>query len=84
MGGEFPRGLDEVGFSMEQTEKRNKIRKFIDEVIAEVKKVAWPKKRELYGATAVVLTVVILLSFGIGVVDAILGQLMQFIITLGT
>ncbi len=69
---------------MEQTPKKGKLSKFIEEVILELKKVSWPSKRELYGATTVVLVVVILLSIGVGVLDAILGQIMQFLIRIGT
>ncbi len=69
---------------MEQTKKTSKVRVFFDEVVAELKKVTWPGKRELYGATVVVLVVVIFLSIGVGVVDALLGKIMQLLILIGT
>ncbi|MCX7625288.1 MAG: preprotein translocase subunit SecE [Candidatus Sumerlaeaceae bacterium] len=70
---------------MEQstTTKRGKLRTFYDEVVAELKKVTWPSKRELYGATAVVITVIILLSVAVGIVDALLGKIMEKLIILG-
>lgn len=70
---------------MEQTTttKQSKLRTFYEEVVAELKKVTWPNKRELYGATAVVITVIILLSVAVGVVDAVLGKIMEKLIILG-
>lgn len=70
---------------MEQTTttKQSKLRAFYEEVVAELKKVTWPSKRELYGATAVVITVIILLSVAVGVVDAVLGKIMEKLIILG-
>jgi preprotein translocase subunit SecE len=69
---------------MEQTQKKqSKLRSFYEEVVAELKKVTWPNKRELYGATAVVITVIILLSVATGVVDAVLGKIMQKLIIFG-
>jgi len=69
---------------MEQTQKKqSKLRSFYEEVVAELKKVTWPSKRELYGATAVVITVIILLSVATGVVDAVLGKIMQKLIIFG-
>jgi preprotein translocase subunit SecE len=69
---------------MEQTQKKQtKLRSFYEEVVAELKKVTWPNKRELYGATAVVITVIILLSVATGVVDAVLGKIMQKLIIFG-
>lgn len=69
---------------MDSAKQGGKLRRFYNEVVVELKKVAWPSRRELYGATMVVLFVVLLLSLGIGVVDAILGQVMQLLIRLGT
>jgi preprotein translocase subunit SecE len=68
---------------MEQTKKTSKLRSFIEEVVTELKKVSWPGRRELYGATLVVLVVIVLISVGIGVVDALLGQIMQLLIRIG-
>jgi preprotein translocase subunit SecE len=69
---------------MEQTQKKqSKLRSFYEEVVAELKKVTWPSKRELYGGTAVVITVIILLSVATGVVDAVLGKIMQKLIIFG-
>jgi len=68
---------------MEQTKKTGKLRSFIEEVVTELKKVSWPSRRELYGATLVVLVVIVLISVGIGVVDALLGQIMQLLIRIG-
>jgi len=50
-----------------------KIRKFIDDVVVEMKKVSWPSMNELRGSTMVVIVTVIILSIFIGVVDRILN-----------
>jgi len=63
--------------------KKGRVRTFLDEVRSELRKVTWPTRRELYGATAVVITVTILLTMGIGVLDSILGFLMQLLISFG-
>ncbi|MGB9692367.1 MAG: preprotein translocase subunit SecE [Candidatus Sumerlaeaceae bacterium] len=69
---------------MEETKQKGKLRRFIDEVIVELKKVTWPSKRELYGATMVVITVIILLTIGVGVVDFLISRVMSLLIRIGT
>ncbi len=69
---------------MEETKKKGKLRRFIDEVIAELKKVTWPSKRELYGATMVVIAVVMILTVGVGVVDSLISRVMKLLILIGT
>jgi preprotein translocase subunit SecE len=50
-----------------------KARKFITDVIAEMKKVSWPTRNELRGSTLVVIVTVIIIAIFIGVVDRILS-----------
>ncbi|MDH4157853.1 MAG: preprotein translocase subunit SecE [candidate division Zixibacteria bacterium] len=49
-----------------------KIKKFLKEVLAELRKVTWPTKDELIGSTIVTIVVSIVVSVFIGVVDRIL------------
>ena len=55
---------------------------FIREVQAETKKVTWPTRSELYGATSVVIAVTILLCTMLGITDSLLGQIMQVVVRL--
>jgi len=50
-----------------------KSKKFVADVIVEMKKVSWPSMNELRGSTMVVIVTVIILSIFIGVVDRILN-----------
>jgi preprotein translocase subunit SecE len=50
-----------------------KSKKFVADVIVELKKVSWPTREELRGSTLVVIVTVIILAVFIGVVDRILA-----------
>jgi len=47
----------------------NKIRKFISEVLAEMKKVSWTTRRELVDSTLIVILSSFLLGIFVGIVD---------------
>jgi preprotein translocase subunit SecE len=51
----------------------DKIKKFVSDVIVELKKVSWPSREELRGSTMVVIVTVILVAVFIGLVDRILA-----------
>ncbi len=53
---------------------------FLREVRSELKKVNWPSRKQVIGSTAVVLVMVLLVSFFLGVVDFGLSSIVQFII----
>ena len=53
-----------------------KIRKFLREVRVELKKVSWPSRREISGSTGVVITTVVIVAIYLGIVDAVLQQIM--------
>jgi preprotein translocase subunit SecE len=55
-------------------------RKNFRETIGELKKVTWPGQKETLGATAVVLALVMLVSFYLGMVDLALSRLIKGII----
>lgn len=52
-----------------------KIKKFLNEVKAEIKKVVFPSKDELIGSTWVVIITVLLVSIFLGIVDLGLSKL---------
>jgi preprotein translocase subunit SecE len=60
----------------------NRVKGFLKEVQIERKKVTWPTKGELYGSTAVVVTVTLGLSVILGACDSVLGYLMQLLLQL--
>ena len=51
------------------TYRKDKIRNYLLEVIAEVKKVVWPNKKETWGATVVVIIAVIISGIVLGIFD---------------
>ncbi|MCM8765307.1 MAG: preprotein translocase subunit SecE [Candidatus Omnitrophica bacterium] len=57
-----------------------KIRRFLQEVVTELKKTSWTTQEEVWGSTLVVIITVGILSLFIGVVDFLLSQLVNFII----
>lgn len=50
---------------------------FFTEVKYEVRKVTWPNRTELYGGTIVIVTVLVVLCFALGGTDALLGRVME-------
>ena len=50
---------------------------YYGEVRAEMKKVTWPSKAELYGATVVVVTVAVLFSLMLGITDSLLVWILE-------
>ena len=56
------------------------LKTFMSEVIAELKKCAWPTKSELYDSTIVVIVSVILLGAYVGASDAALNWLLSLVI----
>jgi preprotein translocase subunit SecE len=54
---------------------------FLSEVKAELKKVSWPSKKEVYGTTTVVIISVFIFAAFFFVVDTGLNKLIRFILT---
>ena len=52
---------------------------FLKEVKAELGKVAWSTKDELFASTIVVIVVTVILGIFIGVIDAILSKLLSIL-----
>jgi preprotein translocase subunit SecE len=58
----------------------DKAREYFKEVVAELKRVTWPTKKDTIAATWVVIITVIILSVFLGIVDLGLSQSIKFII----
>jgi preprotein translocase subunit SecE len=56
-----------------------KIKKFLKEVVAELRKVTWPSKEELTGSTIVTIVVSLIVAVFIGIVDRILTLVIRAI-----
>lgn len=52
---------------------------FFREVKAEMRKVTWPSKDEVVSSTVLVLVAVVFLAIVIGIEDAILAKVVQFV-----
>jgi preprotein translocase subunit SecE len=63
------------------TYRTAKIKNYILEVIAEVKKVVWPNKKETWGATVVVIIAVIISGIVLGVFDWLSGLLLSLFLS---
>jgi len=57
----------------------DKIRNFLVQTKAELKKVSWPNKNELIGSTVVVIITVIILAVYIGLLDLAFSRLIGLI-----
>jgi len=56
-------------------------RQFFREVRVELKKIAWPQKKETVASTSVVLIIVIIVSFFLGVVDLGLSRIIRLFLS---
>jgi len=54
---------------------------FLREVKVELKKVAWPSRKQAMGSTIVVIVLVLLVSFFLGVVDIGLSSLIKAVLS---
>ncbi|MDH5185463.1 MAG: preprotein translocase subunit SecE [candidate division WOR-3 bacterium] len=58
----------------------NRIRKYIMEVISELKRVSWVKRKELIGTTVVVIILSLILAIYIGIFDFIFSRILHLVI----
>jgi preprotein translocase subunit SecE len=56
---------------------KEKIKKFFEDVVKEMKKVTWPTKAELIESTKIVIVVCIILAGFTYVIDMLINQVMQ-------
>jgi len=54
-------------------------RTFLREVRAEIKKVTWPKRKEVYGTTVVVIVTCIIFGFFLWTVDVVMSQVLTWL-----
>ena len=58
-----------------------KTKQFFREVKVELKKIAWPPRKETVGSTSVVLIIVIIISVFLGLVDMFLSRFIKIILS---
>lgn len=56
-----------------------KVTKYFNDTVQELRKVAWPSKDELIGSTIVVVVMSLLVSIFVGVVDQVLSKLVNLL-----
>ncbi|MDD4278729.1 MAG: preprotein translocase subunit SecE [Candidatus Sumerlaeales bacterium] len=59
------------------------IAKYVGEVVIETRKVTWPSRKDLYGATVVLIFVGFMLTVVLGVIDWAFGTVLMSILTSG-
>jgi preprotein translocase subunit SecE len=57
-----------------------RIREFVQEVLAEFRKVTWPSRQELMNSTTIVIVVTVVLAFFLGGVDIALSKVVERIL----
>ena len=57
----------------------DKIKKYLNETLAELRKMTWPSKDELVGSTIIVIVVSLIVALFIGVVDRVLTLIIRTI-----
>ena len=65
---------------MKKPNKPNKAVKFFKDLVAEVKKVVWPDKKQVLNTTAVVLTVCVLSGVFLFIVNSVFGFILEKVI----
>ena len=60
-----------------------RVREFVEEVLAEFRKVSWPSRQELVNSTVVVIVVTVVLAFFLGGVDIVLARVVEWILGAG-
>jgi len=58
----------------------NKLKKYLQESLAEMKKVTWPSKKETYNYTVLVIAISIGIAIFLGILDYIFNTGFQFLI----
>jgi preprotein translocase subunit SecE len=60
-----------------------RVKEFVQEVLAEFRKVTWPTRQELVNSTVVVIIVTVVLAFFLGAVDIGLARAVEWILGSG-
>jgi preprotein translocase subunit SecE len=57
-----------------------RVKEFVQDVLAEFRKVSWPSRQELINSTVVVIVVTVVLSLFLGAVDIVLARAVEWIL----
>ncbi len=57
-----------------------RIKQFLYEVKVEFKKITWPSRKETFGTTVAVIGFTLFISFYLGLVDAFLSKIVQWLV----
>jgi preprotein translocase subunit SecE len=57
-----------------------RVKEFVQDVLAEFRKVSWPTRQELINSTVVVIVVTVVLSLFLGGVDIVLARAVEWIL----
>jgi preprotein translocase subunit SecE len=60
-----------------------RLKEFVEEVLAEFRKVTWPSRAELMNSTVVVIVVTVVVAFFLGGVDIVLARAVEWILSGG-
>jgi len=60
-----------------------RVKEFVQEVLAEFRKVSWPSRQELINSTVVVIVVTVVLSLFLGAIDIVLARAVEWILSGG-
>jgi len=60
-----------------------KLQTYLDEVLTEMRKVNWPKRKELISNTVITLLATVVLSLFIFVADRVISEILEFIFRVG-
>jgi preprotein translocase subunit SecE len=63
-----------MGRRGDPVERLRRLKQFLVEVVAELKKTTWPSRREVYGTTVVVIVAVLICAVYLWVVDVFLAR----------
>jgi preprotein translocase subunit SecE len=64
----------------QEVQPENRFVQFYRETTAELRKVVWPTREEATRLTGIVIAVVVAMSIFLGAIDAVLTQLLRFIL----
>lgn len=72
-------GKNEKSGTVTKSVQESRSRRYVGEVVTELKKVTWPNRAQLFQATAVVLIFVAVVAIYLGVVDLLMSSLVDAI-----
>ncbi len=67
--------------SKNEKDRLHKARDFVDDVVAEARRISWPTWGELVESTIVVLVSVVILAAFVGLSDMVLVEIVNFIVS---